>query len=89
MYFLYRKDSGEISPPIKYGEPDQHTLNKKSNCGIGSGIKWDNVNLFYAPDKEFPEDFQKWVATGKYHVDDNEIKENLGWIEPEESEWPS
>lgn len=88
MYFLYRKDNGEISLPIRYGAPDQRTLSKEFDCGIGSGVKWQNVDLFYAPDDEFPEDFQRWATTGKYYVDDNEIKENLDWIEPEESEWP-
>lgn len=84
MYFLYLKSNGEISPPIRYGEPDQRTLNKEPDCGIGSGIKWHNVDLFYAPDEEFPEDFQKWATTGKYYVDGNETKENLDWVEPNE-----
>jgi hypothetical protein len=87
MYFLYRKDNGKISLPVKHGEPSRRALNKESNCEIGSGIKWQNVDLFYAPDGEFPEDFQKWAATGKYYVDGSEIKENLDWIEPEEPEW--
>jgi len=87
MYFLYLKSNGEISPPIRYGEPSEKALAKEPDCEIGSGIKWENVDLFYAPDKDFPEDFQKWAATGKYYVDGNEIKENLEWVEPEE-EWP-
>ena len=86
MYFLYLKSNGEISPPIRYGEPSQKALNKELDCEIGSGIKWQNVDLFYSDD-DFPADFQKWAATGKYYVDGNEIKENLEWVEPEE-EWP-
>lgn len=86
MYFLYLKSNGEISPPIRYGEPSQKTLNKGSDCEIGSGIKWQNVDLFYAPDEEFPEDFQEWATTDKYYVDGNEIKENLDWMEPKEKE---
>jgi len=88
MYFLYLKSNGEISVPIRQGEPDNRTVNKEVNCGIGSGVKWQNVDLFYAPDEEFPDDFQKWAATGKYYVDGDEIKENLDWREPEEEdEW--
>lgn len=86
MFFLYLKSSGKISPPIRHGEPSQRALNKEANCEIGSGIKWQNLDLFYAPDEQFPEDFQKWAATGKYYVDGNEIKENLDWVEPEEEE---
>jgi len=89
MYFLYLKLNGQISIPIKYGEPGKKTLNKESDCDLGSGIKWANVDLFYSPTDEFPEDFQKWAATGKYYVDGNEIVENLDWVEPEEEEWPS
>ena len=88
MYFLYIKSNGKISPPIRYGEPSQETLDKKPDCEIGLGVKWENVDLFYAPDEEFPEDFQKWAATGKYYVNGNEIAENLDWVEPEEEEWP-
>ncbi len=87
MHFLYLKLNGEISPPTKFGEPGQKTLNKEANCDIGSGVKWENVDLFYAPDNEFPEDFQRWAATGKYYVENDEIKENLDWVEPEEPEW--
>ena len=86
MYFLYLKSDGDISPPIRYGEPSQKALSKEPDCEIGGGIKWENVDLFYALDEEFPEDFQKWAAIGKYYVDGNEIKENLDWVEPEEEE---
>lgn len=88
MYFLYRKDNGEVSPPVRKGKPDNRTLRKEVNCGVGSGVKWENVDLFYSPDDEFPDAFQKWAATGKYYVDGNEVKENLDWEEPEEIEWP-
>jgi len=88
MYFLYRKDNGEISPPVKFGQPSQQALDKKLNCEIGSGIKWGNVDLFYAPDEEFSDDFAKTAPLGKYYVDGDEIKENLDWREPEEEdEW--
>lgn len=88
MFFLYLKSNGEISEPIHKGEPSYRALNKEIDCEIGSGIKWENVDLFYAPDEEFPDDFHKWAIEGKYYVDGNEIKENLDWIEPEEKEWP-
>ena len=88
MYFLYRKDNGEISPPVKKGKPDQRSLDKEVDCGIGFGIKWENVDLFYAPDEEFPDDFQEWATTGKYYVDGDEIKKNVDWEEPEEEKWP-
>jgi len=87
MYFLYLKSNGEISPPVKFGKPDQRSLSKEADCGIGGGVKWENVDLFYAPDDEFPDDFQKWAAIGKYYVNADEIKENLDWQEPEEEEW--
>ena len=87
MYFLYFKSSGEISTPVRKGKPDQRTLDKEPDCGIGGGVKWENVDLFYALDEEFPDDFQEWASEGKYYVKDNEIKENLDWIEPEEEEW--
>ena len=86
MYFLYLKSNGEISLPVRMGRPDQRTLDKEPDCGIGGGVKWENVDLFYAPDEEFPDDFQKWAPEGKYYVDDDEIKENLDWEEPEEEE---
>ena len=86
MYFIYLKSSGAISPPIRRGKPDDRTLNKEADCGIGGGVRWDNNDLFYAPDDEFPDDFQKWASTGKYYVINNEIKENLGWIEPMEED---
>lgn len=86
MYFLFRKTDGQISVPIRKGEPDLRTLNKEPDCGIGSGVKWENVDLFYAPDEEFddPKDFQKWAPEGKYYIDNGEIKETAGWEEPEE-----
>jgi len=87
MYFLYLKETGKITMPIRQGKPDERTLNKKPNCGIGSGVKWENVDLFYAPGDEFPEDFQEWAAEGKYYVDGDEIKENMDWVQPEEEEW--
>jgi len=87
MYFLYLKSNGEISVPIRQGEPDSRTINKEADCGIGGGVKWENVDLFYSPDEEFPDDFQKWAATGKYYINGNEIKENLDWKEPEEEKW--
>lgn len=88
MFFLYLKSNGEISPPLRKGEPDLRTLNKEANCGIGSGIKWENVDLFYAPDEDFGEvcDFCKWAAAGKYYIENNEIKERFGWQEPESFE---
>jgi len=86
MHFLYLKSNGQISPPIGTGEPDARTINKEANCKLGSGIRWDNVELFYAPDSDFPEDFKKTAWTGKYYVENGEVKENLDW-EPEEEEW--
>ena len=89
MYFLYLKSNGEISPPIKKGEPEVAAINKELNCSLGSGIKWNNVDLFYASDNEFPEDFSETASLGKYYIEDNEIKENLNWKpEIEEPEWP-
>lgn len=87
MFFVYLKATGQISPPVRSGEPDQRTLNKEPDCQIGSGVRWDNNELFYASDSEFPDDFQKWATTGKYYIENNEIKENLDWIEPKEEEW--
>jgi len=87
MYFLYLKSTGAISVPIRLGKPDERTLNKEADCGIGGGVKWGNVDLFYAPDDEFPEDFQEWAAEGKYYVDSDEIKEDMDWVQPEEIEW--
>lgn len=89
MYFLYLKSNGEIVDSIHFGQPSQRVLNKEINCELGSGIKWENVDLFYAPDDEFPEDFQRWADTGKFYVESDEIKENFDWIEPERRrEWP-
>lgn len=86
MFFLYLKLNGEISEPIHRGEPSQRTLDKNINCEIGSSIKWENVDLFYSPDEEFPDDFVRTAPLGKYYVDSNEIKENLDWIESEEKD---
>jgi len=88
MYFLYHKQTGEISPPIRKGEPSQKAVAKESDCEIGSGIKWENVELFYAPDSEFPDDFGDTADKGKYYVDlqAEEIRENKDW-QPEEEEW--
>lgn len=90
MYFLYLKLNGAISDPVRFGKPNDRSLNKEIECGIGSGVKWDTNDLFYAEDSEFPDDFQKWAATGKYYVDTSvipvEVKENLEWIKPEEEE---
>lgn len=87
MYFLYLKSNSEIVVPVRQGEPDRKTLNKEINCGIGSGLKWENVELFFALDEEFPDDFARTAPLGKYCIDSNEIKENLDWSEPEEEEW--
>ena len=84
MYFLYLKSNGEIIVPIHSGQPSQRALNKEVDCEIGSGIKWENVDLFYSPDEEFPDDFARTAPLGKYYVEGNEIKENLDWVEPEE-----
>jgi len=68
--------------------PGQRTLDKEEDCEIGSGIKWENVDLFYAPDSEFPDDFKEWADTGKYYVAGDEIKEDMDWVKPkEEEEW--
>lgn len=89
MYFLYFISNGKIGEPIHRGEPSHRALNKEINCEIGSGIKWQNVDLFYAPDEDFEGtcDFCKWATEGKYYIENNEIKENLDWEEPEEDEW--
>ena len=86
MYFLYLKTTGAISTPIHRGLPSQRALNKEVDCDIGSGIKWENVDLFYAPDEEFPDDFARTAPLGKYYVENNDIKENLDWMEPEEED---
>lgn len=86
MYFLYLKSNGVISPPVKRGKPDDRSLNKKADCGMGSGVKWNANDLFYASDEEFPDDFARTASLGKYYVDGNEIKENLDWEEPPEEE---
>ena len=72
---------------MKFGKPDDCTLSKKANCGIGSGVKWDTNDLFYAEDDEFPEDFVKNAPLGKYFIENNDVIENLDWIKPIE-EWP-
>jgi len=87
MYFLYLKSNGEIVVPIHSGQPSQWALEKKPVCELGSGVKWENVDLFYAPDEEFPEDFARTAPLGKYYIENNEVKENLDWEEPEEREW--
>jgi len=87
MYFLYLKSNGEISVPIRQGEPDNRTVNKEVNCGIGSGVKWENVDLFYAPDEEFPEDFARTAPLGKYNIQNGIVEETIGWVEPEVEEW--
>lgn len=92
MYFIYLKSSGAISPPVRFGKPDDRSLNKEANCGIGSGVKWGTNDLFYAEDSEFPDDFQEWAADGKYYIDvevtPHEVKENEAWEEPlEEEPW--
>lgn len=87
MYFLYLKSSGEIIVPIRSGQPDKRSLSKKPDCGIGGGVKWENVDLFYS-DEEFPKDFVRTAPLGKYYIENNEIKENPDWVEPEEEEWP-
>lgn len=89
MYFLFRKSDGQISVPVRRGEPDLRTINKEPDCGIGSGVKWENVDLFYAPDEDFVDpiagcDFCKNAPLGKYYIDNGEIKETAGWQEPEE-----
>lgn len=86
MFFLYMKTNGEIIIPVRAGEPDDKTTNKEANCGIGSGVKWDNVELFYAPDEEFAEDFVRTAPLGKYYIKNNEVKKRIGWKEPEEKE---
>ena len=85
MYFLYLKSSGAISHPILKGEPEAETVNKELNCSLGSGIKWNNVDVFYASDEEFPEDFIETAPLGKYYIKNDEIEENLDW-KPEEEE---
>ena len=87
MYFLYLKSDGAISPPVKKGEPEKAAIDKKPKCSLGSGINWENVDLFYAPDDEFPENFQETAPLGKYYIENNKIKEDLNW-EPEVPEWP-
>lgn len=84
MFFLYLKPNGEIIVPIRNGEPDDKTIKKEVNCGIGSGVKWENVDLFYASDNEFVDDFVRTAPLGKYYIKDNEVKKRLGWKEPKE-----
>jgi len=84
MYFLYLKSTGAISPPIRSGQPSEKALAKEKDCEIGGGIKWENVDLFYAPDEEFPDDFKEWADKRKYYVDGDEVKENLKWVQPKE-----
>jgi hypothetical protein len=86
VYFLYLKSDGAISQPILKGEPEAEAVKKELKCSLGSGIKWNNVDVFYAPDDEFPEDFIETASSGKYYIKNDEIKEDLDW-EPEEEEW--
>jgi len=89
MYFLYLKTTGEISVPMRLGKPDERTINKEPDCGIGGGVKWHNVDLFYADDGDFPDDFQENAPLGKYYVKNDEIKKTVGWKKPKEiEEWP-
>ena len=78
MYFLYIKSSGKIGEPIRSGQPDKRTIDKEPNCGIGSGVKWENVDLFYS-DEEFPEDFVRTAPLGKYYIENDEVKENADY----------
>ena len=87
MFFLYLKSDGKISLPVIPSDPDMETLAKESVTQLGSGIKWENVDVFYAPDEEFPEDFREYAPQGKYYVEDGEIKETPNWVPPEEEEW--
>lgn len=84
MFFLYLKVTGEIIVPIRVGKPDNKTVNKEANCGIGSGVKWENVDLFYALDEEFADEFMRTAPLGKYYIKDNEVKKRTGWKEPKE-----
>lgn len=84
MYLIYLKSNGQITSRRK-GEPEQAVLDKEPDCSLGAGIKWNNVNLFYAPDEEFPKDFMQ--TQGKYYVENDELKEVPDW-EPEEEIWP-
>ena len=86
MYFLYLKSDGVISPPVKRGEPEMAATNKELNCSLGSGIKWDNVDLFYAPDSEFADNFIETASQGKYYIENNTVKEDLNCT-PLEEEW--
>lgn len=86
MYFLYLKADGTISPPVKSGEPESATIDKELNCSLGSGIKWDNVDVFYADDSEFTNDFIETASQGQYYIENNTVKENLDWTPPEEPE---
>lgn len=88
MYFLYHKKTGEISVPTRIGQPSEKAINKERDCEIGSGIKWENVDLFYAPDSEFPEDFTENAPLGKYYInlETEEVEENKEWQPPEEEE---
>ena len=84
MHFLYLKSTGAISPPIKKGEPEVETVDKKLVCSLGSGVKWGSVDLFYAPDSEFADDFIETAPQGKYFVKGNAVEEDLNWAPQEE-----
>ena len=84
MYFIYLKSSGAISPPVQFGKPDDRSLNKETDCGIGSGVKWNANDLFYAPDEEFPEHFARTAPLGKYSINNDTIEENTEWVEEED-----
>ena len=79
--------TGAISPPVIKGEPEDAAINKELVCSLGSGIKWENVDLFYAPDDEFPDDFKVTAPQGHYYIEDGEVKETPDWEPPEEPEW--
>jgi len=82
MYFLYFKTDGRIIVPVCKGEPDDKTVKKEAICGIGSGVKWENVDLFYASDEEFADDFVRAAPLGKYYIKNDEVKKHVGWKEP-------
>lgn len=83
MYFLYVKSDGSIWN-IRRGKPETAVLNKEENCSLGRGVKWDNVDLFYAPDEDFPKDFFRTAPLGKYYVKNEEVEESKDWEEPDE-----
>lgn len=72
---------------MKFGKPDDRSLNKEADCGIGGGVKWDANDLFYEEDSKFPEDFIRTAPLGKYFIENNDVIEDLTWREDEEEEW--